>query len=148
MIPSRNDYQQLALRIYSAAMAVKQLTPPNKLQEVVDKGLEDGNSQYPDPRQVMTRLVWEHLLHNNLLLELLGHSTTMIMEHWANRITQEHGHCGAQSHSWIEFAHPDEGDPNLRRYIIDVAPVGVAAPGLLIEPDSPFQMLYGGRHGS
>jgi len=138
MNKTREAWHLLAVRTHEIAkshlMLLTQIHYDKKEEVWVDDELTQevkrrskGSDQSAAPRLVLASLLWDKFKDRGDL------------EHVVSLVT---GFFAAHEHKWFEIVYIDEGDPNPRRYIIDPAPVGVVAPCLLIEPDSPFQLLY------
>ena len=124
---NRAEYHQLAVRVFAETIRII----PSVADELDDEIArlaqycpEDG--QLPSPRIVRTSLVWRKLQERAEVdpFRLVG------------------GFVASQEHKWFELSYSDAGDPLVRRFLLDPSPVGIVAPAILIEPDSPFQLLY------
>lgn len=104
----------------------KQWTEGELEQEV--RRLSGQGQQTANPRTVLAQIVWRKLRESDVELDGLELAS---------------GFFGNQEHRWFELRFDDpKADPLPQVFLIDHAPVGVVAPALLLEPGSPFQLLY------
>jgi len=122
----------LAFELFQLVRQRRGLVGEAQIVEWVMGDHEEGSDLLPSPIEVVIRHVWD-----DLKVEFVD---------WPIQPKFVEGRLagvGLQKHWWYEISEVDvELDPIPRVFIIDPAPIGIAASVLMVEPHSPFGAMY------